>query len=351
MLEWIGEPAAIILIGLVGGVVLGLAARVKGFCTLGMIEDVHYGHTSARLWLWIGALGAAILCTFALSAAGVLDLASVIYLQNSFSIAGAILGGLLFGYGMAQTGNCGFTALARVGGGDLRAFMIAMVMGVTAMIALSGMLAMWRLNVFPVTPQTQGASGLAHVLGDALNLSPNAIGMAIGAIMIIAAIAFAPRKGATSRIIWSLAIGGTISFGFLGTHWVSINGWEAWPVVSHTFTAPIGETIHYAMFSTGLAPKFGMGSVLGVVLGGFIGSLIKGGFRWEACEDPRELRRQIVGAAVMGLGAVLAAGCSIGQGLSAFSVLSATAPLVAASIWIGAWFGLRQLLLGLAPEV
>jgi len=53
----------------------------------------------------------------------------------------------------------------------------------------------------------------------------------------------------------------------------------------------------------------------------------------------------------MGLGAVMAAGCSIGQGLSAFSVLSPTAPLVAASIWLGAWFGLRQLILGLAPEV
>ena len=66
MLEWIGEPAAIIIIGLGGGMVLGLAARVKGFRTLGMIEDVHYGHTSARLWLWVGALGVAILSNFAL---------------------------------------------------------------------------------------------------------------------------------------------------------------------------------------------------------------------------------------------------------------------------------------------
>ena len=94
-------------------------------------------------------------------------------------------------------------------------------------------------------------------------------------------------------------------------------------------------------------PKFGVGSVLGVVLGGAIGSLIQDGFRWEACEDPRELRRQIAGGVAMGLGAVLAAGCSVGQGLSALSLLSMTAPIVAASIWIGAWIGLRHLIVGL----
>jgi hypothetical protein len=86
------------------------------------------------------------------------------------------------------------------------------------------------------------------------------------------------------------------------------HGFDAWPVSSHSFTAPIGETIHYAMFSSGLAPKFGMGSVLGVILGGALGSFIQDGFRWEACEDPRELRRQMGGAVAMGLGAVLAAG-------------------------------------------
>jgi uncharacterized protein len=95
---------------------------------------------------------------------------------------------------------------------------------------------------------------------------------------------------------------------------VATNGFDVWPVASHSFTAPIGETIHYAMFSSGLAPKFGIGSVLGVILGAAIGSLIQDGFRWEACEDPRELRRQMAGAVAMGLGAVLAAGLQRGTG-------------------------------------
>ena len=77
--------------------------------------------------------------------------------------------------------------------------------------------------------------------------------------------------------------------------------------------------------------------------------MIKGHFRWEACEDPRELKRQIGGATLMGVGAVIAFGCSIGQGLSAMSVLYAGAPVTLAAIVAGAALGLRHLIQGFAP--
>ena len=85
---------------------------------------------------------------------------------------------------------------------------------------------------------------------------------------------------------------------------------------------------------------------MGVLAGAFVGSMFLGHFRWEACEDPRELRRQILGAALMGFGAALALGCSIGQGLTAMSTLTLSAPLVLASILAGAALGLRQIMFG-----
>lgn len=51
----------------------------------------------------------------------------------------------------------------------------------------------------------------------------------------------------------------------------------------------------------------------------------------------------------MGPGAVLAVGCSVGQGISAFSVLAYSAPVAFASIFAGAAFGLRQLIAGFEP--
>ena len=48
----------------------------------------------------------------------------------------------------------------------------------------------------------------------------------------------------------------------------------------------------------------------------------------------------------MGIGGVIALGCSIGQGISAFSVLALSAPITAASIGVGAVFGLKYLVEG-----
>ena len=87
----------------------------------------------------------------------------------------------------------------------------------------------------------------------------------------------------------------------------------------------------------------------GVIAGAFAGSLIKGHFRWEACEDPRELRRQITGAILMGVGAVVALGCTVGQGLSAFSVLAYSAPVTMAAVFVGTAIGLKQLITGFMP--
>jgi uncharacterized membrane protein YedE/YeeE len=347
MLELIGEPAAILLLGLFGGILLGLAARLGRFCTLGMIEDVHYGHDYGRMWMWLTALGTAMILNFGADALGVIDLSATLQLSNRYSLLGAILGGLLFGYGMAQAGNCGYGVLARLGGGDIRALMIAIVMGVTASAALYGVLGGLRPTLFPIEPATTSVPGIAHMVERVTGLSHAAIGLALGAIALGLSVRFQTSGERLKRVGWGMVAGVAISSGFLGSYWIVTNGFEAWPVASHSFTAPIGETIHYAMFSSGLAPKFGMGSVLGVIIGAVIGSLIQDGFRWEACEDPRELRRQIGGAVAMGLGAVLAAGCSVGQGLSALSLLSVTAPVVAASIWVGGWIGLRHLIAGL----
>jgi len=48
----------------------------------------------------------------------------------------------------------------------------------------------------------------------------------------------------------------------------------------------------------------------------------------------------------MGVGAVVAVGCTIGQGVWAFSLLAFSAPLTFFSIVAGAAFGLKQLITG-----
>jgi uncharacterized protein len=104
------------------------------------------------------------------------------------------------------------------------------------------------------------------------------------------------------------------------------------------------------MTSTAGGISFSVGSVLGVLAGALAGSLWRGRFRWEACEDPRELGRQVGGAALMGIGGAVAMGCSIGQGVTAFATLAWSAPVALAAIVAGALFGLRSLIGAAQPD-
>lgn len=349
MLETLGEPMAVALLGLASGLMLGLAARLGRFCTLGAIEDFFYSSSDLRLRMWGVAIGVAIIGTFGLIGLGWLDAGDPAYLAMNWNPLASILGGLIFGYGMAISGNCGFGALARLGGGDLRSFVIVLVTGIAAYTALSGPLAGLRIRLFPPEQSGEPLPGIAHALSGLSGIGVAPIGIAIGLLFVTLVVLPARVRRSPGTLLWGAVVGLAIVGGWAGTAWVARTGWEATPVVSHTFSAPLGDTILYAMLSSGLTLGFGMGSVAGVLAGAFIGSMFKGHFRWEACDDPRELRRQIGGAVLMGLGAVLASGCSVGQGLSAMSLLAWSAPVTLACVFAGGYIGLRQLVIGFAP--
>ncbi|MFV1600378.1 MULTISPECIES: YeeE/YedE family protein [unclassified Phaeobacter] len=335
------------LLGVFGGVLLGLAARLGRFCTLGAIEDLLYGGSSLRLRMWGMAIGMAILGSFGLMTLGWLDPAQSQYLAIRWMPLASIGGGLLFGYGMALSGMCGYGAIARLGGGDLRSFVIVLVMGVSTFVVLTGPLAPLRNLFFRQQSITDDLpAGIAHHLADHLGASVSAIGLAVGGAILLISILGREVRESPAAIGWAALVAFAIISGWAGSSHIARTGFDAIPLVSHSFSAPLGETIMWTMTGSLRPISFAVGSVSGVWLGAFIGSLIKGHFRWEACDDPRELRRQIIGAAIMGGGAVLAMGCTVGQGLSAFSLLSISAPVTFLSIFAGAAVGLRQLITG-----
>ena len=340
------DTTLVALFGVFGGIALGLAARLGRFCTLGSIEDALYGGSTERLRMWALAIGVAVIGSFALMGLGLLDAGEAFYLTQPFSLLASVIGGLTFGYGMALAGNCGFGAIARLGGGDLRSFVIVLVMGVSTYVVLSGPLAAARIWAFPQNGRAETPAGIAHGLSALIGISPTAIGLTIGLLICIAAFWRGPLLSAPKSAFWGAVVGLAIVSGWAGTSWIAHTGFDGTEVVSHTFSAPVGDTILFAMLSSALSLSFGIGSVVGVWIGAFVGSLIKGHFRWEACDDPRELRRQIFGAGLMGGGAVIAMGCTVGQGISAFSLLSYSAPVTLLAIFAGCAIGLRQLIEG-----
>lgn len=333
-------------IGLLGGVVLGLAARLGSFCTLGAIESASYGGDQTRLRMWGIVLGVAIFATHLLAAAGKIDLGTTIYHQVKWSPLASVVGGLIFGYGMAMAGNCGFGALARFGGGDLRALVVVVVIAIFGFVTLNGPLAPLRVALFP-QEASDGIQSYAGLIG---GLSPLWVACAISVALVLWALAYEPLRSSGSQIFWAIAAGLAIVSGLWGTAWLHAISLGQIPVEGHTFTAPLGRTLIYMMTSTAGGLSFSVGSVAGVLIGAFAGSMIRGLFRWEACEDPRELGRQVMGAALMGIGGVIAMGCSVGQGVTAFATLAYSAPVTLAAICGGAVLGLNHLIRGFQPE-
>lgn len=332
------------LIGLVAGVVLGLAARLGDFCTLGALESALYGGDQSRLRMWGVALATAILTVHLGDAVGVIALRSTIYHSIAWNPLASVMGGLLFGYGMALAGNCGFGALARFGGGDLRSLVVVVVMGIVSFMTLAGPLAPLRIMLFAQESTTQ-PQGILHSLS-LIGLPPLFSAMAIALALAVWALSHKDLRARPRMIFWGAVVGLTVAGSFAGTSYLSDLSLQANSVEGPSLTAPMGRALIYLMTATAGGLSFSVGSVVGVVLGAFLGAIIRGWFRWEACDDPRELGRQIGGAALMGVGGIIAMGCTIGQGLSGFTALAWSGPVTLLAIAAGGRLGLAQLISG-----
>jgi len=333
------------LLGFVLGLALGFAARAGRFCTLGAIEDAVYGNDTRRMRSWLLAIAVAIAGVHALEMVADLDLSRSIYASRRIEWGGAIIGGFLFGVGMALVGTCGFGTLLRLGGGDLKALLVVLVMAMTAMMTMRGVTGLARIRLIdPLSVELAGAAsqrlpdllGLGGAIGRAM---PFAIAGAIG----VAACAHASFARSVRFIITGAAIGIMIVLGWWATGIAGYDPFEVRRVESFSFVAPLGDTLLYLMLASGLQPDFPIGAVLGVVIGAFLAAKTTGRFRWEAPDDAREMKRHVLGAFLMGSGGIAALGCTIGQGVTGLSTLAVGSVLAIGSIVVGARFGLYLL--------
>lgn len=333
--------------GFGGGLLLGLTARLASFCTLAAIEDLFFGHSRRRLRMWATALAISMACVAALDAIGSVDFSRSLYHRIELNPLAWVVGGVMFGFGMALCGTCAYGTLARIGGGDLRALFGFFVLALSAYMAVSGPTA--ELRIALISPASLGNSITERTLPDALGLGSGG-SLIISMIAVVALLAWSfasPNfRASPKHIIGAVAVGAAIVSGWIGTGWAAVDPFDPIPVSSHTYSYPLGQTLLYLMTSSNTELQFGVGATAGVVCGAFLGALWKREFRWEGAEDEKDMRRHILGAFLMGTGGVYAGGCTIGQGLTAASLLMISTPVVMASICLGVWLGLTHLMGG-----
>ncbi|RXH19953.1 YeeE/YedE family protein [Bradyrhizobium guangzhouense] len=334
----------VILAGLTIGLVYGSVGLLSGFCLM----------SSMRGWLAEGdgrlvrsyalAIAVAIAASQFLAGNGLVDLGKSIYLQQTFSAPVLFLGGLLFGYGMVLSNGCGSRALVLLGRGNLRSFVVVIVLAIAAQMTLKGLIAPARIALVQASQTNVGANSLPSMLatlGMGEAVSRGLAATAIVAALILFAFADPAFRRSPGQIAAGAVMGVLVAGGWYVTGYLGADDFNPVPVTSLTFIAPIADSLQYAMLSTGLTLNFGIATVGGVFAGSLVTALVTGRFKLEGYSSPRHMLRSAGGAALMGIGGVMAFGCSIGQGLTGVSTLAVGSFIAVAGILLGTTAGLR----------
>lgn len=343
------------LCGLLIGAAAGFAVRHARLCSFGAIEDVVAGGDSRRLRIFGLALGVAILGTQALIIGGYFNPELSTYVPAALPFAAIAAGSVLFGLGMAMVGTCGFGSLVRLGAGDLRGLIVVLVLGAAAYATLRGVLAEFRIGflehlaiAMPEGNRSDAAMLVSRALG--LDLRP-VIALVAGACLCWLALGDRRLRRTPRLLSAGFVLGIAVVAGWIVTTWLNDDFAGPARPQSLTFVSTIGKALFAGLMNATSFADFGVGSVFGVVVGSWLAARAADEFRWEAFDDDHEMRRHLLGAVLMGFGGILAGGCTIGQGITAGSMLALSWPLAVGGMILGARIGIAVLVDGSPREL
>ena len=342
------------------GFILGYVINKTNFCTMGAVSDwVNIGDLSRfKAWLLAGSIaifGVAVFEFFNLMSVAE---SRIPYTNSVFFWPRYIFGGILFGIGMTYASGCGNKILIRLGGGNLKSLFVLIVAGLMAYL-------MTRTNFYgivfhswmrPISPDLAilgiNDQSLPTLLSTVIPYSDSgyfklSIGLLISFFMFI----FIFRSGhfknfdhifAGTTVGFVVVIAWYLTGGALGQEWIETNNFLDTPlpgvgVQSFTFINPMGETLIFFNNSANIFYlTFGVTALLSVILGSFVYAMMSNNFRIEWFASKSDFFRHVIGAVLIGIGGVLALGCTIGQGVTGISTLALGSFVTLASIILGA---------------
>src|SRR5437899_101493 len=196
----------VVYAGLLIGLLYGAVGLLSRFCLMSGLRGWWSTGDSRLIRSYALALGVAIFVAQLLAARGVVDLGKSIYLQPSFSAPLMFFGGLLFGYGMVLSTGCGSRALVLLGRGNLRSFVVVIVLGISAQMTLKGLIAPARIALVQASQTTVNANSLPSLL--ATFGAADAVSRALtAAVVVVALILFAFARPAFRRSPGQVAAG------------------------------------------------------------------------------------------------------------------------------------------------
>lgn len=340
--------------------ILGFVMQKSNFCTMGAISDYFLMGNLIRARQWALAIAVAMIGLSFLKYFHVLQIEDSIYVAPKVLWLSTIVGSVMFGFGMVLASGCAGKNLIRLGSGNLRALMVVLVMGLFAQMTLRGIFAVLRVNtVDQIYFTLPTPSDLPSILNHFVQLDDSVVlclSLLLAGFILLWALKdkeFFTLKYALAGLVVGLCV--VVYWWLVG--YVSFieedpNTLEKAYVASNTnrielvsFVAPIAYLLDYLTLFSDASKKLTIGivSIFGVVIGSFIAARVSQVWRLQAFSSLTDLSQHIIGAALMGVGGIMALGCTFGQGLSGISTMSLSAILALFGFIAGAFFALKML--------
>jgi uncharacterized membrane protein YedE/YeeE len=341
---------------------LGAVVNKTNFCTMGAVSDMVNIGDWGRMRAWLLAIAVALLGVTILEAGGVLTLSQTFppYRAPQLNWIEHLVGGLIFGIGMTFASGCGNKTLIRIGGGNLKSVVVLAVIAVIAYFMTNpfpGSDATLYSTLFygwtnPLAINMGSGQDLGSLFGaESATTARLWIGLLLAVLIAVFVFKAADFRGSFDNVLAGVIVGLAV----LALWYVSANvsikvpdegnysltqyygEWEMLadseegkpgagaPLAAQSFTFinPMGQTFGYALggFNVSLL-TVGIMALLGVIAGSFLWSILSNGFRIEWFNSVGDFVAHFIGAILMGLGGVLAMGCTIGQGITGISTLA-----------------------------
>ena len=332
LIELVGDDGVMMLAGLVVGLLFGASAQHSRFCLRASIVETASAELGGKLAIWLLAFTSAVFLVQVAIIFELLDVSDSRQLSSVGSMSGAIVGGLMFGAGMILARGCASRLLVLSATGNLRALITGLVLTLVAQASLRGAL----------SPAREAIGGLWLVEGgearnllNRLGLTPEiAAGAAILVLMISIGLAMR-RQVRWSHVTGALLVGAAVALGWGFTYQISQVSFEPIALQSVTFTGPSTDTLMTFVNEPGLVFDFGIGLVPGVFAGSAVMALLSGEFSIQRFGPDVKMERYLLGAILMGFGAMLAGGCAVGAGMTGGAIFAITAWVAVFFMWVG----------------
>jgi uncharacterized membrane protein YedE/YeeE len=332
LIDRIGEGPTAALFGLITGLIFGVAAQRSKFCLRAATVEFARGQLGPRMSVWLLTFSTALVWVQGAQLFGLFNSDNARMMAVPGSWSGAAIGGLIFGVGMVLARGCSGRLLVLAATGNLRSIVTGLIFAVTAQMALHGWLAPLRNSLAQLWTT---AGGRNMDLLAALHL-PQISGLALGIILAALALIVSARNQISARtLIFASGVGFAVATGWVLTFTLAQVAFEPVAVTSATFSGPSANTLMFLLTPNPVL-EFDVGLIPGVFIGAFLSAIAAREFKFEGFDTAGNMRRAMIGAVLMGFGAMLAGGCAIGAGVTGGSIFAGTAWLALFCMWIGA---------------